>query len=85
MTSKTTGFLERRSIDVGTLRDEQRHAIDYACVGHPMAKKELADLRKIAEAASAVVKNPVWAGICDEDIDLEQALRAGGWLERTKE
>ena len=51
--------------------------LNYACVGNPVAEKELADLRKIAEAAAAVVKNPAWAGIYDEDIDLEQALRAG--------
>lgn len=26
------------------------------------------------------VLNPAWAGVCDEDIALEQALMAGGYL-----
>lgn len=48
------------------------------------AEKELRQLRKIAEAATKCVKNSAWAGICDEDIALEQALHEAGWLEKTK-
>ncbi len=41
---------------------------------------ELMLLRAIAAAAERSVLNPAWAGVCDEDIALEQALMAGGYL-----
>ncbi len=49
------------------------------------AEKELRQLRKIAEAAIRCVKNPAWSGVCDEDIELEQALREAGMLMSGKE
>ena len=42
--------------------------------------EELRDLRAIAAAAERSVMNPAWAGICDEDVRLEQALLAAGYL-----
>jgi hypothetical protein len=42
--------------------------------------EELAQLRKIANAAEAFVKDPEFQGICDEDIHLEAALKEGGYL-----
>ncbi len=44
------------------------------------ATEELRDLRAIAAAAERSVMNPAWAGICDEDVRLEQALLAAGYL-----
>ena len=46
--------------------------------GHEKAREELEAMRKIVDAAIAVVKNPAWAGICDEDVNLETALREAG-------
>ena len=48
--------------------------------GHPKAREELENYRKIAAAAVAVVKNPAWAGVCDEDVILERALQEAGEL-----
>jgi len=44
--------------------------------------EELRDLRAIAAAAERSVMNPAWAGICDEDVRLEQALLAAGYLRK---
>lgn len=44
------------------------------------ANKELRSLREIAAAAERSVLNPAWGGVCDEDVALEMALRAGGYL-----
>ena len=41
---------------------------------------ELKNAEKVVQAAIAVVKNTAWAGICDEDVDLERALKQGGFL-----
>ena len=34
----------------------------------------------VIRAARRCVLNPAWAGVCDEDVALEKALRDGGWL-----
>ena len=34
----------------------------------------------VIRAARLCVLNPAWAGVCDEDVELEKALREGGWL-----
>lgn len=34
----------------------------------------------VIRAARLCVMNPAWAGISDEDVALEKALRDGGWL-----
>lgn len=49
--------------------------------GHPEARKELENYRKITKAAIAVVKNPAWAGVCDEDVSLELTLKEAGELD----
>jgi hypothetical protein len=41
---------------------------------------ELKNAERVVQAAIAVVKNPAYAGICDEDVDLERALKQGGFL-----
>jgi hypothetical protein len=41
---------------------------------------ELEQLRKVAIAAARSVSNPAWAGVCDEDMELELALREAGFL-----
>ena len=46
--------------------------------GHAIARQELINMRKIVDAAVAVVKNKEWAGVCDEDLDLETALKKAG-------
>ena len=49
--------------------------------GKPAAKKELlasdceiAAMLEVIRAARAVVSNPAWAGVSDEDVVLERAL-----------
>ena len=37
--------------------------------------KEIASLKKVVPAALDSVNNPLWCGICDEDVALESALR----------
>lgn len=41
---------------------------------------EVEQLRKIATAAARSVSNQAWAGVCDEDVELERVLRAGKFL-----
>jgi len=43
--------------------------------------KEIERLRAIAAAAVRSVSNPAWAGVCDEDVELERVLREAGFLE----
>jgi len=35
---------------------------------------ELAGIGAVLDAARRVVANPAWAGVCDEDVELERAL-----------
>ena len=42
--------------------------------------KEVERLRVIAAAAVRAVSNPAWAGVCDEDVDLERVLREAGLM-----
>ena len=48
--------------------------------GHPEAMEELSDLYKVVDAAVRCVSNPSWAGVCDEDVELEAALRDAGFF-----
>jgi len=45
------------------------------------AADEIERLRAIAAAAVRSVSNPAWAGVCDEDVELERVLREAGFLE----
>ena len=40
----------------------------------------IVELEKIARLAAASVRNQAWAGICDEDILLEQALAKANFI-----
>ena len=40
----------------------------------------IAELEEIARLAAASVRNRAWAGICDEDILLEQALAKANFI-----
>lgn len=42
--------------------------------------QQLAEATVICEAARRCVRNPKWAGVCDEDVALEKALADAGWL-----
>ena len=44
------------------------------------ALREIRRMLPVVTAAIASVRQPAWSGICDEDVALEQALRANGWL-----
>jgi hypothetical protein len=44
------------------------------------AADEIERLRVIAAAAVRSVSNPAWAGVCDEDVDLERVLREAGLM-----
>lgn len=50
------------------------------CAAHNALRDEVARLRKVAEAAARSVLNPAWAGVCDENVELESALREAGFL-----
>ena len=50
------------------------------CVAHNALRAEVALLRVVAAAAVRSVLNPAWAGVCDEDVELERALQAAGML-----
>ena len=60
------------------------HLREIACSGHPIGdeaadeiealRAKVEELEEIARLAAASVRNQAWAGICDEDILLEQAL-----------
>jgi hypothetical protein len=41
---------------------------------------EIERLQRIADAAVRSVTQPAWAGVCDEDVLLESALRDAGLL-----
>lgn len=45
-----------------------------------MAAEKIETLEKVAYAAARSVQNPAWAGMCDEDVALEAALREAGLL-----
>ena len=52
-----------------------RHDIPQEVAEYLNAQVErVAELEEIARLAAASVRNQAWAGICDEDILLEQAL-----------
>jgi len=51
-----------------------------AIKAHKDDKEELVRLRKIAEAAVVCLKASNWAGLADEEINLESALKEGGYL-----
>ena len=40
----------------------------------------ISELEEIARLAAASVRNQAWAGICDEDILLEQALAKANFI-----
>ena len=44
------------------------------------AAAALEKAERVVEAARRVVLNPAWGGVCDEDIELERALRDAGLL-----
>ena len=39
-------------------------------------RAELAAYKRVVDAARAVISNPAYQGICDEDVELEQAVAA---------
>lgn len=72
----------------------ERCAIAQSCFPESQFKARLTALHNdmlddlyvltgLAEAAIACVNNPAWAGICDEDVDLEIAAKR--WLEKKGE
>lgn len=62
-------FCGKQSYENGCCIQEVRRQRDEA-------RSRIAILETVAVAAIASVKNPAWAGICDEDVALEQALIA---------
>ncbi len=45
-----------------------------------LTEAEYGRMRAVIDAAVRAVTQPAWAGVCDEDVALEDALREGGWL-----
>lgn len=50
------------------------------CRGYMELKEEETKLRRVALAAVACVQNHKWAGVCDEDVMLENVLREVGLI-----
>ena len=48
---------------------------ECGCLGVDWTPQEVYDLRKVYLAAKAEIENPAWAGICDESVLLERAVR----------
>ena len=55
-----------------------RYGTARLCVAHNALRAEVLLLRAVAAAAVRSVRNPAWAGVCDEDVELERVLRAAG-------
>ena len=51
-------------------------AIDAACDEIERLRAENEALNAVYKAAKRCVANPAWAGICDEDVELELAVAA---------
>lgn len=47
--------------------------------------QQLTEATIICDAARRSVRNPKWAGVCDEDVYLEKALADAGWLTDTED
>lgn len=55
------------------------HVHHHGCpVWHEITRlrAELAANKRVVDAARAVISNPAYQGICDEDVELEQAVAA---------
>ncbi len=68
------------AVSVADLLDEQAaHVSKSASMMHEAAIY-LRRAIPVIRAARSCVLNSAWAGVSDEDVALEQALRDGGWL-----
>ena len=65
--------------DAGHCVSNSNGSLPLRALGQLIAERNKLSL--VAAAAKASVQNPAWAGVCDEDIDLEQALRDAGIME----
>ena len=67
-------------VSVADQLDEQAaHVSQSAALMHASASY-LRRAGPVIRAARLCVMNPAWAGVSDEDVALEKALRDGGWL-----
>lgn len=67
-------------VSVADQLDEQAaHVSQYASLMHASASYPRR-AGPVIRAARLCVLNPAWAGVSDEDVALEKALRDGGWL-----
>lgn len=68
------------AVSVADQLDEQAgHVSKSASLMHEAASY-LRRAGPVIRAARSCVLNSAWAGVSDEDVALEQALRDGGWL-----
>lgn len=68
------------AVSVADQLDEQAgHVSKSASLMHEAASY-LRRAGPVIRAARSCVRNSAWAGVSDEDVALEQALRDGGWL-----
>ena len=61
------------------LDDKAVHVAQAAALMNALASY-LRRAGPVIRAAKLCVLNPAWAGVADEDVALEKALRDGGWL-----
>ena len=67
-------------VSVADQLDEQAaHVSQYASLMHASASYPRR-AGPVIRAARLFVMNPAWAGVCDEDVLLEQELADAGWL-----
>lgn len=67
-------------ISVADQLDEQAANVSQSASLMHAAASYLRRAGKVIRAARACVLNEAWAGVSDEDVALEKALRDGGWL-----
>lgn len=67
-------------ISVADQLDEQAANVSQSASLMHASASYLRRAGPVIRAARLCVMNPAWAGVSDEDVALEKALRDGGWL-----
>lgn len=67
-------------VSVADQLDEQAANVSQSASQMRASASYLRRAGPVILAARLCVPNPAWAGVSDEDVALEKALRDGGWL-----
>lgn len=77
--------MERHWTQFAVDAEVEHYGTRRLCIAHNALRDEVDRLRKVADLAARCVLNPAWAGVCDEDVKLESALRDAGFLTHNNE